>query len=412
MLFPILKKSFTRISLVILFIVIAPGLHASPTVHAQGQKQPDLLQFDLLTAHSGWILLDGQLFLTLDAGQSWKEITPSIPAGAEVQDVQFIDTNTGWMLWTTADSSGSPSFHIAHTRDGGQRWETQSLSLFEPGDIASYMEKAEMGWFDGETGWISVKGQSGSNFSTGTLFTTYDGAKTWKRFDLPVADSIDFSDPQMGWAVGGPGGGEIFQTQDGGATWKDARPSDLSNEIQAVAHPPIVADGQGLFLATTMAAESHLNLYSLENADHWIFLDQVKLDSASGAIEISILDTQNLVAVIPGTDSIVRMRNGKVDVLNNQDGRSASIVRLDMVALNVGWAKSITSDCGDASCSMSTRLLQTTDGGLTWQSIKLPLVGSDTILSAVPDFPPSSPPVEKAGTENTEVYLGQGFDTC
>jgi photosystem II stability/assembly factor-like uncharacterized protein len=412
MLFPILKKSFTRIILVILFILIAPGLHASPTVHAQGQKQLDLLQFDLLTTRSGWILLDGHLFWTSDAGQSWEKITPSIPAGAEIQVVQFIDANTGWMLWTTPDSSGGASFHLAHTRDGGQSWEAQSLSLFEPGDIASYMERAEMGWFDAQTGWISVKGQSGSNFSTGTLFTTSDGGRTWDRFDLPVADRIDFSDPQMGWAVGGPGGGEIFQTQDGGGTWKDARPSDIPDKIQAVAHPPFVADGQGLFVATTMAAESHLNIYSLENADHWIFLDQVKLDSPSDTIEISILDAQNLVAAIPGTDSIVRMRNGKVNVLNNQDGRSASIIQLDMVSLDIGWAKSITSDCDDTSCSMSTRLLQTTDGGLTWQNIKLPLVGSDTISSAVPAIPPSSPPVDKASTENTEVYLGQGFDKC
>ena len=106
------------------------------------------------------------------------------------------------------------------------------------------------------------------------------------------------------------------------------------------------------------------------------------------------------------------MRNGEVEVLNNQDGRSASIVQLDMVSLNTGWAKSITSDCSDNSCSTSTRILQTRDGGLTWQAIQLPLVGSDTIVSAAPISRPTTWSADKAGTENTEVYIGQGFDKC
>jgi photosystem II stability/assembly factor-like uncharacterized protein len=79
---------------------------------------------------------------------------------------------------------GSARFQLAHTIDNGVTWTTRSLSLFKSGEIASYAGKAEMGWFDTQTGWISVAQNTGSNFSIGTLFTTSDGGITWSRSNL------------------------------------------------------------------------------------------------------------------------------------------------------------------------------------------------------------------------------------
>jgi hypothetical protein len=111
------------------------------------------------------------------------------------------------------------------------------------------------------------------------LFTTSDGGNSWKRFVLPLADNIYFSDPQMGWAVGGAAGDEIFQTQDGGATWKDVRPSDIHGSTQTAVYPPLAAHGRGLLAVTTAGAENKLKIYSLENYDQWLPLDQVLLDA-------------------------------------------------------------------------------------------------------------------------------------
>src|SRR4030095_12821248 len=131
-----------------------------------------------------WVWLDQHLFWTSDAGHIWDEIGPSIPPGALVQDVEFKDVNTGWIIWTTANSEGGAEFQLAHTIDNGTTWATRSLSLFELGEIASNAERAEMGWFDSETGWISVKQNTGSNFSVGVLFTTSDGGNTLRRSNL------------------------------------------------------------------------------------------------------------------------------------------------------------------------------------------------------------------------------------
>ncbi len=134
---------------------------------------------------------------------------------------------------------------------------------------------------------------------------------------------------------------------------------------------------------------------------------------------ISVLDTQNFVAAIPGSSSLLRMVNGRFDEVQNEDGLSKSIVVLDMVSLDVGWAKGIESTCstGDTSgirtCTSSVRLLHTQDGGLKWEGIQLPLIQSDRISIDYPGMDSSSVGAGEISTlENTEVFSGQGFDRC
>jgi photosystem II stability/assembly factor-like uncharacterized protein len=417
--FPILVKPLTRILLVLSLTATVSGLNSSPAVQAQGQAEANLRQFDRLSANTGWVLLGSHLFWTSDTGQTWKEIGPSFVPDASVEDVQFIDAQTGWMLWTTIEPGGA-AFHLHHTTDGGKTWMTHSLSLFESGETGSYAERAEMGWFDTQTGWIAVKQISGSNFSIGALFRTSDGGDHWNRSVLPVADHIYFNDPQRGWAIGGATNDRVFSTQDAGATWKDDGPSDITKDRQAVAYPPFVSGTQGVLVVTTQAPENALKVFSLEASGSWSSFGQVKLDVQPGRIGVSILDAQNFVATIPGKRSIVRMAGGILEVLNNQDGLSGSISELDMVSLDAGWAKSIDASCtespvpdeGTVSCSSSTRLLQTTDGGMTWQRLNLPIIHSDIAPSPAPDEGIAPATSDIPMLENTEVFIGQGFDKC
>src|SRR6185369_17792953 len=105
----------------------------------------------------------------------------------QIQDVKFIDANHGWVLLTLTNPDGSLNFQLAYAIDNGKSWTDHSLSLFETGDIASFAEKAEMGWFNSQSGWISIKQTRGFYFSIGTLFTTSDRRENWQRFTLPVA---------------------------------------------------------------------------------------------------------------------------------------------------------------------------------------------------------------------------------
>ena len=408
-----------KVVLAFTFTINMLGVSSPAFVQAQGNQQVRFEQFDILTTSQGWILLGQRLFWTSDAGQSWHEISPSISAEAVIQDVTFTDPNTGWMLWTTATSDGVIDYRLAQTADNGATWTNQSLSLFEPGEIASNVEKVEMGWFDAQTGWISVKQNSSSNFSIGTLFTTSDGGNNWSRFTLPVADRVNFSDPQTGWATGGPANDQIFRTHDGGTSWESIQPANIPENVQKVVYPPHDSNGQGTLVTTHIGTENTLNVYAL-SLDEWQPAAQAELDVQPGLIGLSILDPQNFVAVIPGTTSIVRMIDGRLTVLENADGLSSSIVELDMVTLDVGWAKAVESDCDletlsnsetvSIFCSSTTRLLQTTNGGITWQSLSLPGARAGvTSSSSMNNVIAVSAAVE---TENAQIFTGQGFDRC
>ena len=379
-------------------------------------------QFDLLTEESGWVLFDEQLFWTDNSGQTWEETGPSIPSEATVQDVEFIDDNTGWVLWTTIIADGSSNFTIAHTTNHGRDWNTTSPSLFESGETSAHSEKASMGWLDAHTGWITVKQSSSSNFSLGTLFTTSDGGNSWGRSTLPVADRVIFSDPQFGWATGGPTGDQIFKTQDSGITWQSTKPELPSNSF-VTAYNPLYVDGQGILVMTSLDTKNSFNLHVFkESSDNWLPTDQVTLNTQPGILGLSIIDTKNFVAVIPGTNSIVRMRDSVLETFENQDGLSSSINTLDMISSDVGWAKSVDATCtttshlddglDSVSCTSLTHLLKTDNGGLTWQDIQLPSVKPDTLSQSVFEANRSLNLDAIANSGNTETFIGQGFDKC
>src|SRR6185503_19674872 len=94
-------KKIIRFAFSLSFAVTLLGINSPSLVQAQDKNTASLSGFELVTANGGWVLLDGQLFWTSDAGQTWREIGPAVPEGALIQDVQFKDGDTGWVLWTT-----------------------------------------------------------------------------------------------------------------------------------------------------------------------------------------------------------------------------------------------------------------------------------------------------------------------
>ena len=398
--------------LVILLALVVAAIGFIPA-RAQERNDAELRAFDLLTDSSGWVLLDQTLWRTSDAGQAWQDISPALPAGAVIQDVRFLSWDAGWVLFTTPDPAGGARFHLARTGNG-VTWTTRELPLFEPGEIASFAERAQMGWLDAQSGWVAVRQMTGSNFSVGVLFVTSDGGGTWKRSALPVAGQVSFDDSQNGWAAGGPSGTDLFKTSDGGATWQNVSPAGAGT-----VHVPKISGGDGILLVN----DTHnLDVYRLAPSSAWSLTERAALTNEPGAVALSILDPQNFVAVVPGTPDILRMENGRLDLLVNQDGLSDSITALDMLSLEVGWAKSVEAKCDSASfpasssatvtCTSTTRLARTSDGGATWQGVPLPSPDSDSAQVTALTTSQSSTVHAQAGAGNTQVLTGQGFDAC
>jgi photosystem II stability/assembly factor-like uncharacterized protein len=208
-----------RAALAVLFLLVGgvPTVGttsaAAPTIAGRG----DLLAFQLVAPGSGWALMGQQLFWTNDGGPTWRDITPPALGGAEIRAASFADTQHGWVVATAPAANGGLSYTLARTADGGQTWQTAPLALFAAGDVARVAGAVFLQFIDTNTGWLIVKQATSMAFDLGTLFRTDDGGGHWARLSLPEGEPVHFTNAQDG--VLGSSASLQYATHDGGQTW-------------------------------------------------------------------------------------------------------------------------------------------------------------------------------------------------
>ena len=209
-------------------------------LQAQNLVAGELRDFDLISKSQGWILVGNSLYWTDNHGKTWSEISPALPATAAVHSANFINSQTGWVVWSEAGTDGRLTLQIVRTSDRGKNWDSTIIQTLAVDDPAVNLEKVSMDWVDARNGWVSIKQRTGLNFSSGTLFRTEDGGQTWMRLDLPMGEPVHFVNNLNGWMTGGPAGDQIFNTQDGGKTWeKQPIPGGETGQRSFSLYPPI-----------------------------------------------------------------------------------------------------------------------------------------------------------------------------
>ena len=205
-----------------------------------------------LNATSGWVVMaNGTSLLTTDGGESWKrdlkaerDIKGS-DLGIQLLTVKFRNHTEAWAI--------DGGHTILTTQNQGKNWEvTYSYSLPERetanGESESWIERMAAdrsfgfliqitnahflpdghGWivageqiYDRELKGADVGGSNESGTSTGQIYATTDGGKTWQhQLGEPLDNFRDvmFLDEQNGWIAGD--NGVLLSTEDGGENWK------------------------------------------------------------------------------------------------------------------------------------------------------------------------------------------------
>ncbi len=147
-------------------------------------------------ANFGWFYLNGKIYHTSDAGQSWN-----------VQYEFFTDRGIRVFEPVSKDVVYAVGYDglCLKTTDGGINWISLTTSVSSSLYGASF--------FDANQGWICG--------NQSTVLHTKNGGKTWESQTLPTSFgiySIYFTDSQTGWAVGP--NGTILKTADGGKNWE------------------------------------------------------------------------------------------------------------------------------------------------------------------------------------------------
>jgi photosystem II stability/assembly factor-like uncharacterized protein len=367
--------------------------HAAQTIPTPAGE---IISFTLLTPTDGWVLINEpmalggslHLYWTEQGGSAWVDITPTASEiGDNIKTVFFLDNRQGWCLVQAI----SGELELASTQDHGKTWERRALRLISLDDPDSTPSHLYLWFVDSQNGWLVSRRATSSNFNLGSLFRTIDGGLSWSRLSIPFGEPVYFTTPDQGWTVGG-NPTRLFATQNGGRTWVPSPfPGETATTVPLL---PIFANPSEGFLPVINGSRLVV-LRTTNGGTIWQTTTSIRelptLNNYSN-------ETQPPVAVLTTGELILPTRQG--------------LQKLAMPTRERGWAQLSEGRCinGDKSrCTQTRTLMETIDGGATWQLLALPR----SATQATPGQPAAQiPQISKGPTGLTARVVGQGFDAC
>jgi len=166
----------------------------------------ELTGVQFVSGSTGWAVGSDRILGTDDGGRHWVTEYRS-PAAAQLATVDFTDARHGWVTGAST---------ILATADGGAHWQV----LPEPCPVLRTVH------FISSAVGFAVAGGSlaggslpfpGVPAADGVLLATTDGGLRWHRLAAPASvQSECFDSPEQGWLGAG---GRIYGTVDGGRSW-------------------------------------------------------------------------------------------------------------------------------------------------------------------------------------------------
>ena len=192
----------------------------------------------------GWVVgPNGTVLRTKDGGNSWQQRNTG-DVNEYVAGVYFVNNSVGWVVGNGYVSHG----FIKNTSDGGDSWTLQLVTNDDNLFKKLYFTNPQVGFVPGFSGYI---------------YATWDGGNTWTT--IPTSErlwltNVHFCGQNNGWAVGDKG--IIVRTQDGGRHWfvisKGAR-ENLQSIVFVDSLIGWAAGNNGIVLHTENGGESWIS---------------------------------------------------------------------------------------------------------------------------------------------------------
>jgi hypothetical protein len=270
----------------------------------------------LLSPREGWVLNGDHLYWTANGGSSWQDISTKLEEGHHILAFTFLDSSRGWIVLQEYAADNFGSLSIVKTEDGGLTWQKVSILIDNPDEVDE-IESAFIEFIDPQTGWISFKLHSSSNFSFGRLLATEDGGSTWQERNIPLGEPVVFQDEKRGWVSGGPLE-QTYTTKDGGGSWSLSE-APLEKQSLGLENPPGFLPG----------IEGH----------------STSVELPTGLVALDMLDMQQGWAVV---------HNGSCSGYKPRAGET------------------VPPRIPPLQCESSSQLLTTADSGISWRDITPP----------------------------------------
>jgi photosystem II stability/assembly factor-like uncharacterized protein len=363
----VVMKTTTFLSLLsVTFCVIAPAQVNVGTLQAM----------KLLTADVGWAATRNRLFWTNNAGTEWKDITPKTSVPEEIDSAFFLNSVTGWILFSRYDNDNDTRrFEIASTTTGGSSWVVTAVKISNLAQSTSLAGGGHVFFVDSKRGWLNLPRVSSTAAHTGILLATQDGGLTWTWPGQPgTAGLIRFVTTLDGWVVSTPFD-DLAVTHDGAKSWQrvlfqSPPQAKLSDNAMPTYDLPVFADGKQGFMLTGYADgdSGALVLYaSRDNGKNWT---QEKILPDLEEAAVVIVDTSWIAASITNKQRTL--------ILTRAGISGGSVDRVSADVSNISGLHGVGGLLGSEELSftdtkhgwiLAGQLLSTSDGGASWADI-------------------------------------------
>jgi len=205
------QGKFSTISFTLILMLSAAFAFAQTGwVKSPSETTSDLIAVYFTTESDGWIAGDkGYLASTSDGGRTWKKYP--LNTTENINEIYFRNEKNGYLV------AGKKMFI---TNDAGTSW--RETVIYHPGDFKNGTpEFLSIRFADRKRGLVigSVLGKTDEVIDS-LVMRTDDGGETWRRIVVPSRTELfhlDYNGSSHGWIVGDEG--VILSTIDGGETW-------------------------------------------------------------------------------------------------------------------------------------------------------------------------------------------------
>ena len=320
----------------------------------------------MLDTQNGWALTANSILKTTDGGLQWNDVTPANAGLNPFARGQFMNTHDAWIAIGPANQQEGPGIAMLRTTDGGLSWQRSVIT--DP--VVSLVDVPH--FINVQQGWLGMSSTPGAGSAKSDIWHSNDGGQTWTKLssnksfsglDLGYVTGISFRDAQMGIATGNRGAGgdntvpSVALTQNGGQTWQTTSlPHLLGGYVNPMntSQPPVFF-GNVVILPVTITGQSGPLLVLYRSNDRGLSWFQTSA---------AHIQAENTYVVDPSHAWATDTQSGKLystsDGGNHWSAASNTSYQLNALSFTDpqnGWG--VTSN----------QLLQTTDGGKTWQQI-------------------------------------------
>lgn len=413
--------------LMVAVVVVAGLLYFRSSLGPIGSAKPDKVPppaglfagVSMMTATDGWADLNssGHLRRTTDGGAHWTDVSPPSAFAGGASTSFFLDASHAW----TVDASWTPGLRfVAHrTTDGGGTWQQSSQITVEVVSPSGLAENAHLSldFLDSEHGWLFIAAilkpqPPASEPVFDALYRTGDGGlhwtlvstNSWSFIGAPFVSGCPWGSPVFTSLTTGfmitpdrtyepgktqncstPNGPSLHVTNDGGLTWQFQAlsvtgPSMTCPFICVLDAPRFLDRLHGFLMLPTQGGTTLLA--TSDGGGSWSLRSMP--GSLSDSTSIGWLDARNGWAwtccgpLIPTPATDTTPMTATVPLYRTSDGGATwarvqtnlryqtadgSVNDIYFVDDKVGFAVRYTEAAGD------TRLIRTTDGGLTWTEV-------------------------------------------